>query len=85
MSRQWTTGEYEEYHESRESLMDDGQEKPVIVDCAGCGEPINEEDGHTHDSVDGYLCDDCYDTVNEAEAEEDAENEDGEPDEPEEA
>ena len=76
MAKQWTPGEYEEYHESKESLMDDGSTKPVIVNCAGCGEPINEEDGHTHDSVDGYLCDDCYDTLNEEEAEAEEEEED---------
>jgi predicted sulfurtransferase len=76
MSHEWTPGEYEEYHESRESLMDDGKEKPVIVNCAGCGEPINEEDGHTHDDVEGVFCDDCYDTLNEEEAEAEDEEED---------
>ena len=83
MTRDERVDNYYEYHESKESLLADGRDHVKTTVCAGCGEPINEEDGHTHDSVDGYLCDDCYDTVNEAEAEEDAQDE--EPDEPEEA
>lgn len=69
MSHEWTPGEYEEYHESKESLMDDGKDRTVIVNCAICGDPVVEEDGHTHDDIDGVICDDCYDTLNEEEAE----------------
>lgn len=72
--------DYYEFHESKESLMDDGHRD----ECDICGAVIDLNTCHDFDGFN--LCDECYDQKNEEDAEEDEEDEeDEEPEEPEEA
>lgn len=65
MSKQWTRGEYEEYHETAAELA--GADKVRVVACEVCGELVNEDDTYSHDDVDGPVCADCIAVVEETE------------------
>jgi hypothetical protein len=71
MTRDERVDNYYEYHESKESLMDDGHRDK----CDECGAVINLDSCHDWDGLN--LCEECFDLKNEEAAEE--------PDEPEEA